>query len=53
MYLTLNKDSLYPSKEEKKIMFKERLIAAGNGQSFDCNNIQVEFPGYDQLCIWL
>ncbi|CAF3626498.1 unnamed protein product [Rotaria sordida] len=53
VYLRLNKDGLYPVKEEKKIMFKERLIAAGHNRLFDCNNIQIEFPGYNGLCIWL
>jgi hypothetical protein len=51
--LTLNKDSLYRSEEKKKIMFKESLIAAGHGRLFDRNNIQIEFPRYDRLCIWL
>ncbi len=53
VYLILNKDSLYRSKEEEKIIFKDKLIAAGHGRLFDCNNIQINFPRRDELCIWL
>jgi hypothetical protein len=53
VYLTLNKGSLYPSKEEKKIVFKEKLIAAGHGRFFDCNNIQIRFFYCHRLSIWL
>jgi hypothetical protein len=50
--LTLNKDSLYRSEENKKVMFKESLIVAGSGRLFDGDNIHIEFPIYDKLCIW-
>jgi hypothetical protein len=53
VYLILNKDSLYSSKQEKKIAFEKRFIAAGNGQLFDANNIQIKFAGNDRLHIWL
>jgi hypothetical protein len=53
VYLILNKDGLYPFKEEKKIMFKEKLIAAGHGRLFDYKNIRIRFPGHNELCIWL
>jgi hypothetical protein len=53
VYLILNKDSLYSSKQEKKIAFEKRFIAAGNGKLFDANNIQIKFGGNDQLHIWL
>jgi len=53
VYLILNKDSVYQSKEEKKIVFKEKLIAAGHNRLFDRNNIQITFPQYDELWIWL
>jgi hypothetical protein len=53
VYITLNKNSLYQSKEEKKIMFKELLIKAGHGRLFDCNNIQIQYYMRDILRIWL
>lgn len=53
VYLILNKASLYSSKEEKKLIFKERLIEAGNGRLFDANNIRIRFPSCDELHIWL
>jgi hypothetical protein len=52
-YLALNTKNIYKSKDEKKIMFKERLTAAGNGQLFNCNDTQIEFLRYDELRIWL
>lgn len=52
VYLTLNKHSLYPVKKEKTMMFKERSIAAGNGQLFDINNIKISFRIRDELRIW-
>jgi hypothetical protein len=53
VYLTLNKNSLYNLKEEKKMMFKEALIAAGDGRLFDCNNIQIKYYRSDAVYIWL
>lgn len=53
VYLLVNKNCFYRSKHENKIIFKERLIAAGRDQLFDCNNIQINFPRDDELCIWL
>jgi hypothetical protein len=53
VYLTLNKGSLYPSKEEKKIMFKEKLIAAGYGRAFDYNSVEIDFGLRDEVSIWL
>ncbi|CAF3805924.1 unnamed protein product [Rotaria magnacalcarata] len=53
MHLIVNKDCLYRSKHEKKIMFKERLLAVGHDQLFDCNNIEIEFHRYNELRIWL
>jgi hypothetical protein len=53
VYLTLNKGSLYPSKEEKKIMFKEKLIAAGHGRAFDYNSVEIDFGLRDEVSIWL
>ncbi|CAF1359079.1 unnamed protein product [Rotaria magnacalcarata] len=53
VYLTLNKNSLYKSKENKKVIFKETLIAAGHNRVFDCNNIRIQFYTRDALYIWL
>lgn len=53
VYLTLNKNGLYKSKENKKVIFKETLIAAGHNRLFDCNNIQIQFYTHDALYIWL
>ena len=53
VYLTLNKDSLYPSKEEKKIIFKERLMTDAHGHLFKDSNIQIKlFPLCDEIRIW-
>jgi hypothetical protein len=53
LYLILNKNSHYPSKKEKRIVFEKKFIASGNGQLFDVNNIEIKFCGNDQLDIWL
>ncbi|CAF3974055.1 unnamed protein product [Rotaria sp. Silwood1] len=53
VYLTLNKNNLYKSKDEKRILFQERLIAVDNGRLFHYNDIQIRFPQLDKLCIWL
>ncbi|CAF4937049.1 unnamed protein product [Rotaria sp. Silwood1] len=53
VYLILNKDGRYPAKEEIKTTFKEKLIATGHNQSFDCNNIRIEFSHLNELYIWL
>jgi len=53
VYLILNKGSLYPSKEEIKMMFKEKLISTGHNRLFDCNNIRIRFSLNNELCIWL
>jgi len=51
--LALNKNSLCQSKEEKKIKFKEALIAAGNGKLFNANKIEIKYCMCDALYIWL
>jgi hypothetical protein len=53
VYLILNRNSCYKSKEEKRKIFKDNLIAAGHGRLLDYNNIQIDFPRQDELCIWL
>ncbi|CAF4370042.1 unnamed protein product, partial [Rotaria sordida] len=53
VYLTLNKDDLYKSKDDKKILFKRRLIEIDNGRLFRSNDIQIVFPQLDKLCIWI
>ncbi|CAF4300600.1 unnamed protein product, partial [Rotaria sp. Silwood2] len=47
VYLIVNKDCLYQVKHEKRKMFKERLLAVGHDQLFDCNNIKIKFRRYD------
>jgi hypothetical protein len=51
--LVINKDGMYPVKHQIKTIFNDKLIAAGHGQVFDCNNIQIIFAIYNQLNIWL
>ena len=53
VHLTLNKHSLYRSKVEEKMMFKEKLLAAGHDHVFDSTNIRIEFGHYDDIYIWL
>ena len=53
VHLVINKDGHYPIKHQIKTIFNDKLIAAGHGQVFDCNNIQIVFPRYNQLNIWL
>ncbi|CAF2596545.1 unnamed protein product [Rotaria sp. Silwood2] len=53
IHLVINKDGIYPIKHQIKTIFNDKLIAAGHGQVFDCNNIQIIFPRYNQLNIWL
>ncbi|CAF3697866.1 unnamed protein product [Rotaria sordida] len=53
VYLTLNKDDLYKSKDDKKILFKKRLIEIDNGRLFHSNDIQIVFPQLDKLYIWI
>ncbi|CAF1412732.1 unnamed protein product [Adineta ricciae] len=53
IYLTLNKNGLYPAKQEMKDLFKEKLLLNGHDQLFDCNNIRIKFSLYNELSIWL
>jgi hypothetical protein len=53
VHLVINKDGFYPVKHQIKTIFKDKLIAAGHGQVFDSDNIQIRFPGYNRLSIWL
>jgi hypothetical protein len=53
VYLTLNKNDLYQSKDDKKILFKQRLIEIDNGQLFHCNEMQIRFTLLDRLYIWI
>ena len=53
VYLTLNKHSEYRSKEEKKIMFREKLLEAGHNHLFNSNNIRICLDLRDDLYIWL
>jgi len=53
VHLVLNKNCLYRSKDEKKIIFIDKLIAATHDQIFHGNNIHFQFRRYDELRIWL
>ncbi|CAF3878406.1 unnamed protein product [Rotaria sordida] len=48
VHLVINKDGIYPIKHQIKTIFNDKLIAAGHDQVFDCNNIQIIFPRYNQ-----
>lgn len=52
VHLILNKDCNYRSKNEKKLMFRDKLITATHNQIFHGYNIHFEFHGYDEICIW-
>lgn len=53
VHFKLNKDCLYRSKYQKKVIFKELLTKAINERLFDCGNIQIELHLTDELFIWL
>lgn len=53
VHLILNQNCFYPSKHEKKLMFKDKLITAFHNQRFHSNKkIHFEFRAYDQFRIW-
>ncbi|CAF2960608.1 unnamed protein product [Rotaria sp. Silwood2] len=52
VHLILNKNSRYRSKNEQKIMFRDKLIAATHDQIFNGNNIHFQFHINDELRIW-
>ncbi|CAF1322814.1 unnamed protein product [Rotaria sordida] len=52
IYLVLNKNCRYRSKNEKKIMFRDKLITATHDQIFHGNNIHFQFHINDELRIW-
>jgi hypothetical protein len=52
VHLVLNKSCLYRSKNEKKLKFRDKLIAASHNQIFHGHNMHFQFYGYDELRIW-
>ncbi|CAF3059769.1 unnamed protein product [Rotaria sp. Silwood2] len=52
VHLVLNRNCLYRSKNEKKLLFRDKLIAATRDQIFHGCNIHFEFRTYDELRIW-
>jgi hypothetical protein len=52
VYLVLNKNSRYRSKNEQKVIFRDKLIAAIHDQIFHGCNIHFQFHVNDELRIW-
>ena len=53
VHFKLNKNCLYRTKYEKKIIFKELLTKAIHERLFHCDNIQIDLHITDELLIWL
>jgi hypothetical protein len=54
IHLLFNKNSLYPSKEKKKCLFKQLLINAGHQRLYPyVKIIHITFRIYDEVSIWL
>lgn len=53
IHLAINKDVPYHAKQNRKIMFREKLLATGHGRVFDSTNIRVKCGFYEDLDIWL
>ena len=51
--LTMNKNSLYSSKYQKKLRFKQLFIAAGDDQHYDSKRIHIDFRINDEISICL
>lgn len=51
--LVFNKDSLYPSKEEEKRLFKQYFLETGRQRHYDCHTVHIHFRIRDEISIWL